>query len=108
VERYRKAIIDQRESSQTVSDDGAALYRILVEPAKGFLPKDAKNGKVFIVPDGSLNSLNFETLLVPETKEEPKQHYWIEDVTISSASSLRMLQAFHAAHGKGAGNLLLF
>src|SRR5208337_57520 len=85
VERYRKAIIDQRESSQTVSDDGAALYRILVEPAKGFLPKDAKNGKVFIVPEGNLNSLNFETLLV----SEPKQHYWIEDVTLSSASSLR-------------------
>jgi len=108
VERYRKAIIDQRESTPTASDDGAALYRILVEPAKDLLPKDlAKNGKVFIVPDGSLNSLNFETLLVPETKEEPKQHYWIEDVTLSSASSLRMLQAFHAAR-KGAGNLLLF
>lgn len=105
VERYRKAIIDQRESSPTASDDGAELYRILVEPAKGFLPKElAKNGKVFIVPDGSLNSLNFETLLV----SEPKQHYWIEDVTISSASSLRMLQAFHAAHSEGAGNLLLF
>ena len=105
VERYRKAIIDQRESSPTASDDGAALYRILVEPAKGFLPEElAKNGKVFIVPDGSLNSLNFETLLV----SEPKQHYWIEDVTISSASSLRMLQAFHAAHSEGAGNLLLF
>ena len=108
VERYRKAIIDQRESTPTASDDGAALYRILVEPAKDLLPKDlAKNAKVFIVPDGSLNSLNFETLLVPETKEEPKQHYWIEDVTLSSASSLRMLQAFHAAR-KGAGNLLLF
>jgi CHAT domain-containing protein/tetratricopeptide (TPR) repeat protein len=111
VERYRKAIIDQRESSSpTAGDDGAALYRILAEPAKGFLPKDlssqnlAKNGKVFIVPDGNLNSLNFETLLV----SEPKQHYWIEDVTISSASSLRMLQAFHAAHSRGAGNLLLF
>jgi CHAT domain-containing protein len=105
VERYRKAIIDQRESSLTASDDGAALYRILVEPAKGFLPKDLpKNGKVFIVPDGNLNSLNFETLLV----SEPKHHYWIEDVTLSSASSLRMLQAFHAAHTKGAGNLLLF
>lgn len=112
VERYRKAIIDQRESSPTASDDGAALYRILVEPAKGFLPKDAKNGKVFIVPDGNLNSLNFETLLVPELKHDPKSdtkpHYWIEDVTISSASSLRMLQAFHAAHSIGAGNLLLF
>jgi len=105
VERYRKAIIDQRESSQAASDDGAALYRILVEPAKDFLPKDRpKGGKVFIVPDGSLNSLNFETLLVTD----PQPHYWIEDVTISSASSLRMLQAFHAAHSKGAGNLLLF
>ena len=108
VERYRKAIVEQRESSQTASEDGAALYRILVEPAKDLLPKDAKNAKVFIIPDGSLNSLNFETLLVPETKEEPHQHYWIEDVTLSSASSLRMLQAYHDARGKGAGNLLLF
>jgi CHAT domain-containing protein len=101
VERYRKAIIDQRESSQIANDDGAALYRLLVEPAKDLL---AKNGKVFIVPDGSLNSLNFETLLVPE----PQPHYWIEDVTLSSASSLRMLQAFHAAPRKGTGDLLLF
>lgn len=101
VERYRKAIIDQRESSQTANDDGAALYRILVEPAKDLLPK---NGKVFIIPDGSLNSLNFETLLAPA----PQPHYWIEDVTLSSASSLRMLQAFHAARRKGTGDLLLF
>ena len=113
VERYRKAIIDQRESSPTANDDGTALYRILVEPAKDLLPK---NGKVFIVPDGSLNSLNFETLLVsntkPETKDEkkagPNQHYWIEDVTLSSASALQMLRAFHAAHDTGPGNLLLF
>ncbi len=105
VERYRKAIVDQRESSQTASADGAALYRILVEPAKNFLPKiRAKGGKVFIVPDGILNSLNFETLLVPD--RQPR--YWIEDVTLSSASSLRMLKAFHAEHSKGAGNLLLF
>jgi CHAT domain-containing protein len=114
VERYRKAIIEQRESSQTANDDGVALYRVLVEPAKDLLPNDlaqdlSKNGQVFIVPDGSLNSLNFETLLVPDLKQhDPKQHYWIEDVTLSSASSLRMLQAFHAAHSKGAGNLLLF
>ena len=114
VERYRKAIIEQRESTPTARDDGAALYRILVEPAKDLLPKPAKNGKVFIVPDGSLNSLNFETLLVPEAKDEPrdepkeKPHYWIEDVTLSSAGSLRILQAFHAAHTSGAGNLLLF
>ncbi len=122
VERYRKAIIEQRESTPTASDDGAALYRILVEPAKDLLPKnispkDAENGKVFIVPDGTLNSLNFETLLVPasqgekkklDTKDETTPHYWIEDATISSAGSLRILQASNAAHRKGAGNLLLF
>jgi CHAT domain-containing protein/Tfp pilus assembly protein PilF len=122
VERYRKAIIEQRESTPTASDDGAALYRILVEPAKDLLPKDisskdTESGKVFIVPDGILNSLNFETLLVSrspgetkkgEIKREPKQHYWIEDVTLSSAGSLRILQASNAAHRKGAGNLLLF
>jgi CHAT domain-containing protein len=117
VERYRKAIIEQRESTPTASDDGVALYRILVEPAKDLLPKnvsskDAENEKVFIVPDGILNSLNFETLLVSnsqgETKDESKQHYWIEDVTISSAGSLRILQASHAPNRKGAGNLLLF
>jgi CHAT domain-containing protein/Flp pilus assembly protein TadD len=127
VERYRKAIIDQRESLQTASDDGASLYHILVEPAKELLPRSvaskdaavknlATSGKVFIVPDGSLNSLNFETLIVsaarsesqPELRAESQPHYWIEDVTLSSASSLRMLQAFHAAHGKGTGNLLLF
>jgi CHAT domain-containing protein/Tfp pilus assembly protein PilF len=110
VERYRKAIIEQRESLQTASDDGATLYRMLVEPAKALLPRDLaskdkmKAGEVFIVPDGSLNSLNFETLLV----SEPQPHYWIEDVTLSSSSSLRMLQAFHAARSKGSGNLLLF
>jgi CHAT domain-containing protein/Tfp pilus assembly protein PilF len=110
VERYRKAIIDQRESTPNASDDGAALYRILVEPATNLLPRDllskrlAKNGKVFVVPDGSLNSLNFETLLV----SEPERHYWIEDVTLSSASSLRMLQASHAPHSNAVRKLLLF
>ncbi len=129
VERYRKAIIEQREATPSANDDGGALYRILVEPAKSLLPK---NGRVFIVPDGSLNSLNFETLLVPttkpdtkkvandesksdtknaarsEAKQETRTHYWIEDVTLSSASSLRMLAAFHAMQRKGPGNLLLF
>jgi CHAT domain-containing protein len=125
VERYRKAIIEQHESTPTASEDGTALYRILVEPAKDFLPKNtssknAQDGKVFIVPDGVLNSLNFETLLVAKSedglkdeskdakKNEPKPHYWIEDVTLSSAGSLRILQASHAAPVKGAGNLLLF
>ncbi|HEY6338020.1 MAG TPA: CHAT domain-containing protein [Candidatus Sulfotelmatobacter sp.] len=154
VDRYRKAIIEQRESLTTASDDGGALYGMLVDPAKELLPKGvapksaslkntaptagksarstpnsasgvpANAAKVFIIPDGTLNSLNFETLLVPalphsglpgagspgsgRPDSEPQPHYWIEDVTISSASSLRMLQAFHARRSNGAGNLLLF
>jgi len=170
VERYRKAIVEQRESSPAAIDDGAALYRMLVEPAKDLLPKDGKKeaagkgaaekgteeqeaavkgtgvketgvkgtggketgtketgiketktGRVFIVPDGCLNSLNFETLLVPgrvpgkvpgETGTVPggvpeeEQHYWIEDVTLSTANSLRLLESFRAAPGKAAGKLL--
>ena len=99
VQRYRKALADQQEFLQRTEDDGHALYHTLVEPAKALLAKDAK---VFIIPDGSLNTLNFETLLVPD----PAPHYWIEDVTIANASSLHVLAASRAA-GKTAGKLLL-
>jgi CHAT domain-containing protein len=41
-----------------------------------------------------VNTLNFETLLVSEPGESPHPpHFWIEDATISSASSLRVLAA---------------
>jgi tetratricopeptide (TPR) repeat protein len=69
--------------------------------------------KVFIIPDGSLNNLNFETLLVsgPKLSEpklsEPKLHYWIEDVTIANASSLRVLGASRAGKEKRDRGLLL-
>ena len=68
----------------------------------------ATSAKVFIIPDRSLNNLNLETLLVPG----PKPHFWIEDATITSASSLRVLAASRAitpgvAGKKSARNLLL-
>jgi CHAT domain-containing protein/Flp pilus assembly protein TadD len=97
--RYRKALSEQQEFLQTTDDDGRALYRTLVAPAAYLLTKDAK---VFIIPDGSLNLLNFETLPVPD----PTQHYWIEDVTLSDASSLRMLGASRGAN-KPIGSMLL-
>jgi CHAT domain-containing protein/Flp pilus assembly protein TadD len=100
VQRFRKALIGPQDVLETANDDGRGLYRMLVAPAKG-LP--AKNAKVFIIPDGSLNSLNFETLLV----SDPKLHYWIEDVTIANASSLRLLSASHTTTRKYASNLLL-
>src|SRR5256885_16511178 len=71
----------------------------LLRPASS-LPKN--EAKVFIVPDGSLNTLNFETLLVPGAS----LHYWIEDVAIADASSLRMLAAARA-NKKATGSLLL-
>jgi CHAT domain-containing protein len=42
---------------------------------------------VILLPDGSLYGLNFETLIVPG----PKPHYWIDDVTLTTASSLTLL-----------------
>lgn len=86
VQRYRRAIETGPDVLEAAAEDGRLLYRMLVTPAESLL---TKNPRVFILPDGELNNLNFETLLVPA----PKLHYWIEDVTITSASSLRLLDA---------------
>jgi CHAT domain-containing protein/Tfp pilus assembly protein PilF len=99
VQRYRKALAEQQEFLPRTDADGRALYSTLVAPAQALLPKD---GKVFVIPDGSLNTLNFETLLVAE----PTPHYWIEDVTIADANSLRLLGASRATI-KDTGSLLL-
>ncbi len=85
VQRYRKALNGPQDVLES-GGEGSTLYRTLVAPAKSLL---AKNGKVFIVPDGSLNSLNFETLIV----DQPKPHFWIEDADVANASSLRVLAA---------------
>ena len=90
VQRYRKALVGPQEVLETAQADGTTLYRMLVAPAQHLLTKDTK---IFVVPDGSLNSLNFETLLVPG----PKLHYWIEDATIADTSSLRLLAASHSS-----------
>jgi CHAT domain-containing protein/Tfp pilus assembly protein PilF len=86
VQNYRKALLGPRDVLQTANSDGSRLFDILVAPARQAI---VANSRVVIIPDGSLNNLNFETLLV----SEPKLHYWIEDVTIINASSLRLLAA---------------
>jgi CHAT domain-containing protein/Flp pilus assembly protein TadD len=88
VQRYR-AKLEGPSGILDASPDGAALYQLLVAPAQDLLNQEAaaKNTNIFILPDGGLNSLNFETLT-------PQPHrYWIEDVTIANAASLRMLPA---------------
>jgi len=109
VQRYRKSLAGPQDVLESADQDGRWLYRTLIGPAQASLKKDAK---VFVIPDGSLNNLNFETLLVPgpepsEPKPEPnvaeaKLHYWIEDVTVANASSLRVLGAARA--GKSRSN----
>ena len=85
VRRYRTALKGPQNVLES-SNDGRALYRMLVAPATALL---MNNVRVFIIPDGSLNNLNFETLIVPD----PKPHYWIEDADVANASSLRVLAA---------------
>jgi len=101
VQRYRKALVGPLDVLDTANSDGSALYHMLIEPAKDML---AANSRVFIIPDGSLNGLNFDTLLVPA----PKLHYWIEDATIASANSLRLLAASHGGGSTKSPKLLLF
>ena len=101
VRSYQKNIQRSDDILATGSESGRKLCESLVEPAQAMIPK---NSKVFIIPDGSLNQLNFETLLVPE----PALHYWIEDAVVVNANSVRMLAAFaRHSRAKTPGGLLL-
>jgi CHAT domain-containing protein/tetratricopeptide (TPR) repeat protein len=84
VKNYRLAFLDPRDPLEAGNFDGRQLYATLVEPALPLLPK---NGRVVVLPDGSLNGLNFETLIVAR----PEPHYWIDDVTVTAANSLALL-----------------
>ncbi len=103
VQHYRNALNGPQDVLQS-SEDGRALYRVLVEPAKAFLPRDER---IFVIPDGSLNNLNFDTLIVTD----PKPHFWIEDADVINTSSLRVLAASlvhrHAGNQKRQRRLLL-
>ncbi len=101
VRRYRKALETPKDLTESQKADGLALYQMLVAPAQPMLGKAAR---VFIIPDGSLNALNFEALLAPE----PTPHYWIEDVTLANASSLRLLdRASHTSRAEKHRMLLI-
>ena len=85
VKTYRGTIINSRDVLATEARlTGEKLYAVLIAPAQKLIPA---NSRVILLPDGSLYGLNFETLIAPE----PKPHYWIEDVTLSTANSLTLL-----------------
>jgi hypothetical protein len=62
VKSYRQAFLDPRDPIDAGNADGKKLYSVLIEPAEKLIPR---NSRVVVLPDGSLNSLNFETLIVP-------------------------------------------
>jgi len=84
VKSYREAVLGGRDVVAAGNSEGEKLYTLLIGAAKKVIPPDAR---VIVLPDGSLYGLNFETLLVPD----PKRHFWIEDVTLTTASSLTLL-----------------
>jgi CHAT domain-containing protein len=84
VKSYREAVAKSHDVAETEQNAAEKLYELLVAPARKFI---APNSRVVLLPDGGLYSLNFETLIVPG----PKPHFWIEDVTLTTASSLSLL-----------------
>jgi len=98
--RHYRALLNGPQDALQSGEDGRALYGLLVAPAQSLLAKDAK---VVILPDGALNNLNFETLVV----SSPKAHYWIEDADVVNASSLRVLAASLAGRKTASRRLLL-
>jgi CHAT domain-containing protein len=85
VQGYQKAILRSSDPLRDANQNAKTLYDTLVSPATAMIPKGSK---VFILPDGVLNGLNFETLLAPGANGS---HYWIEDVTVTNANSIRLL-----------------
>ncbi len=100
VKSYRQAQAEGRDVFTTSSADGQKLYEMLIAPARKLIPP---NSCVIVLPDSSLYSLNFETLIVPD----PQPHFWIEDATISTANSLTLLGAAAARPASKEKNLLL-
>ncbi|MGC1618830.1 MAG: CHAT domain-containing protein [Candidatus Acidiferrum sp.] len=100
VKSYGDALLGTRDPLETANADGRKLYETLVEPAARLIPKGSR---VTLLPDGSLYGLNFETLIVPG----PNSHYWIEDVTVTTANSLTLLASAAARPAPKAASLLL-
>ena len=100
VKSYRRAVLGMRDAQDAGNADGKRLYAMLVEPAKKLIPEGSR---VIVLPDESLYGLNFETLVVPD----PQPHFWIEDVTLTTAGSLTLLERSAAGSATKEKNLLL-
>ncbi len=100
VEEYRSFLEGLRDPLDSEFPAGKELSRILLGPVQDRL---AESSCVVLVPDRSLDSLNFETLPDPA---EPSR-YWIERVTLSLAPSLGLLAGAPRAAGSKPSILLI-
>lgn len=100
VNNYRGAMQDGKDLLAGGGVAGQQLYSMLVAPAGQLIPPHAR---VIVLPDASLYRLNFEALIAPD----PEPHYWIEDVTVSVASSLTLLDSTVPASPQKPKSLLL-
>jgi CHAT domain-containing protein len=91
VEKYQRAIQKSLDPLQTADAAGISLYEVLIKPAAAMIPAGSK---VFLIPDGILHALNFETLLEPAAEGF---QYWIDDVTVTTSSSIGILSRLNAA-----------
>ncbi|HEX6161506.1 MAG TPA: CHAT domain-containing protein [Thermoanaerobaculia bacterium] len=80
---YQRELLGRRGTLAQSGARGQALHRMLIAPAGAI----ARDSRVVVIPDGRLNNINFESLVVPA----PKPHYWVEDVVVTTAGSLQFL-----------------
>lgn len=99
VENYRTVIEDLRDPLESHNPAGTKLSEILLGPIGEIAPPGSH---VVIVPDSALHSLNFATLPAPEDSAK----YWIEDVTLSVAPSLRLALSSRSDRKPRAASLL--
>jgi len=100
IKSYRDLTLKSGDLLKNAASTGEKLYASLVEPAKQLVPPGSR---VILLPDASLYGLNFETLIVPGAQP----HFWIEDVTVSTASSLSLLASGSNRAPSKEKNLLL-
>jgi len=84
VKAYRQEIVGGRDVLASNNTGGRQLHAMLVATARHLIPA---NSREVLPPAENLYGLNFETLIVPG----PQAHFWIEDVTLCTASSLALL-----------------
>jgi CHAT domain-containing protein len=101
VREYQATIQKSVDPLETQDTAARALYRALVEPAAALIPDGAE---VFVIPDGVLHGLNFETLIKPT---DEGLIYWIDSVTVTTTSSIRLLASQPATPPATTGRKIL-